>query len=511
MNRLLFLIFIWLGTFSSQAKESSLFKIKVIDEDTQRGVPLVELETVNNIQYITDSNGLVAFQEPGLMDRDVFFFVRSHGYEFQKDGFGYNGTILHIKEGGAAEIKLKRINIAERLYRITGAGIYRDTILLNEKAPIQEPVLNARVLGQDSAMAAIYSGKIYWFWGDTKWEKYPLGNFHTSGAISELPEKGGLDPSHGINLKYFKNEEGFSKGMCPMEGNYPVWIQGLLTVPDEKGKERLVCHYSHIETLEKIHDHGLLIFNDKTQLFEKITALDFSNRWQHPQGQPVRITQNGKDYFYFPTSSYVMSPFLTVRVQADLKCIQDPTRYEAFTCLVPGTHYSGKETQVERSAKGELIYAWKANTDPVRQNEENELLSCGKIKASEERYQVKDIETGKPIKLHAGSVAWNDFRKRWILIASESGGSSFLGEVWFSESEHETGPWRWVKKIVTHDHYTFYNPIHHPFFDQEGGRFIYFEGTYANTFSGNSVQTPRYDYNQIMYRLDLSDPRLKLK
>jgi hypothetical protein len=33
---------------------------------------------------------------------------------------------------------------------------------------------------------------------------------------------------------------------------------------------------------------------------------------------------------------------------------------------------------------------------------------------------------------------------------------------------------------------------------------IYFEGTYANTFSGNSTPTPLYDYNQIMYRLDLA-------
>ena len=47
-------------------------------------------------------------------------------------------------------------------------------------------------------------------------------------------------------------------------------------------------------------------------------------------------------------------------------------------------------------------------------------------------------------------------------------------------------------------------------FDQDGGRLIYFEGTYTHTFSGNDNATPRYDYNQIMYRLDLADPRLNL-
>src|SRR5262249_10991329 len=37
-----------------------------------------------------------------------------------------------------------------------------------------------------------------------------------------------------------------------------------------------------------------------------------------------------------------------------------------------------------------------------------------------------------------------------------------------------------------------------------------FEGTYSHTFSGNQNPTPRYDYNQLMYRLDLADPRLAL-
>ena len=57
---------------------------------------------------------------------------------------------------------------------------------------------------------------------------------------------------------------------------------------------------------------------------------------------------------------------------------------------------------------------------------------------------------------------------------------------------------------------TFYNPTQHPFFDQDGGRLIYFEGTYVTTFSGNNNPTPRYNYNQVMYRLDLSDDRLHL-
>src|SRR5580704_6658258 len=70
------------------------FKIRVVDDATGRGVPLVELRTVNQMRFMTDSAGLVAFNEPGLMAGDVFFFVSSPGYEYPADGFGYRGTAL---------------------------------------------------------------------------------------------------------------------------------------------------------------------------------------------------------------------------------------------------------------------------------------------------------------------------------------------------------------------------------------------------------------------------------
>jgi hypothetical protein len=85
-----------------------------------------------------------------------------------------------------------------------------------------------------------------------------------------------------------------------------------------------------------------------------------------------------------------------------------------------------------------------------------------------------------------------------------------LGETWYAEADTLLGPWVYARKVVTHDRYSFYNPKHHPMFDQDGGRLVYFEGTYTHTFSGNDDPTPRYDYNQIMYRLDLDDPRLNL-
>ncbi len=102
------------------------------------------------------------------------------------------------------------------------------------------------------------------------------------------------------------------------------------------------------------------------------------------------------------------------------------------------------------------------------------------------------------------------------MIASELQGASMLGELWYAESDRPEGPWAAARKIITHadkkdDAHDFYNPTQHAFLDREGGRFIYLEGSYVNTFSGNPHPTPYYEYNQIMYRLDLADPRLRLE
>ena len=78
------------------------FAIEVVDEQTGRGVPMVELQTTSGVRYYTDSAGLVAFDEPGLMGRKVFFGVSAHGYEFATDGFGIRGVVLEPKPGGVA-------------------------------------------------------------------------------------------------------------------------------------------------------------------------------------------------------------------------------------------------------------------------------------------------------------------------------------------------------------------------------------------------------------------------
>jgi hypothetical protein len=479
------------------------FVIEILDDKTGRGVALVELKTVNNIRYYTDSSGAAAFYEPGLMNRGVFFHISSHGYEFDADGFGYHGRTLLTTPGGVARLRIRRKNIAERLYRITGQGIYRDTLLAGRKAPIKQPLLNGRVLGQDTVMASPYRGKIYWFWGDTNRESYPLGNFATSGATSELPGKGGLDPSVGIDLTYFVDEQGFSKKMVPLPGEGMIWIDAVLTVNDEPGCERLVAHYARMASLGKKLEHGLVVFNDRRQVFEQLVKFDLSTPLAHG-GRPLSVVVGGQRYYYFA------DPYPFVRIKAEWQHLIDPTVYEAWTCLVPGSAYDKESPALDRRSGGQLIWAWKKNTAPINVARQRELIAGGKIKSTEAWINLRDAETGDTVHAHGGSVHWNDFRGKYVMILLQVHGTSHLGEIWYAEAAAPEGPWLWAVKIVTHDRYTFYNPTQHPFFDQDGGRVIYFEGTYTNMFSATDVPTPRYNYNQIMYRLDLSEPRLAL-
>lgn len=91
------------------------------------------------------------------------------------------------KAGMTAEVKIKRTNLAERLYRQTGQRIYRDSTLLGKSIPILNPNLSASVLGQDSVQAVPYRGRLFWLWGDTNFAHYPLGNFHTTSATLSAP------------------------------------------------------------------------------------------------------------------------------------------------------------------------------------------------------------------------------------------------------------------------------------------------------------------------------------
>jgi len=484
------------------------FQITVVDDQTGRGVPLVQLRTVNEIRYFTDSNGIIAIDDPDLMGQNIYFRISSPGYVYTKDGFGYNGTALKVTPGGTAVIKIKRDNIAERLYRLTGGGIYRDSVMTGHSVPIEHPLLDGQVFGQDTVEVVPYNGKIYWFFGDTNRPSYPLGQFGTSGATSPLPSNGGMDPSVGVNLDYRVGDDGFSRPMIPMkESAGPVWVGGLFTMQDS-GREHLFTHFTEVKSGMVVAKAGLAEFDDSAAQFKPVCYYPIDNRLQ-PDGHPFKVSDNGRNYIYFDGQDTANFPL--IRCHPDLKDATDLSTYEGYTCLSPGSSFAGGDTKIDRAPDDALIWGWKKATPPLSYKQETELISLGKIRQDEAEYELRDIDSNKLVQADGGSVFWNPYRKRWIMITTQAYGSpSYLGEVWFSEADTPTGPWVYARKIVTHDHYTFYNPTQHPFFDQDNGRVVYFEGTYVDTFSDVKDLTPRYNYNQLMYRLSLDDPRLAL-
>ncbi len=488
-------------------------EILAVDDATGRGVPLVELETVHHVRFVTDNAGRAAIGEPDLLGREVFLYVRSHGYEVPADGFGFRGIRATLRPGERVTVRLRRLNVAERLCRLTGEGLYRDTVLLGGRPPLPPP--NGQVAGQDSVQAAVYRGQIYWFWGDTNRLRYPLGLFRTAGA--RTPRFGpDFDPAAGIPFEYFVGKDGFVRPMIPLpdQPQGVVWIDGVCVVPDTQGRERLVCHYSRRKGLTEELAHGIAAFDEAAEQFVPVRELPLEEKWRHPQGHAVRQEENGQAYILFG------NPAPLVRVPARYEALLDPQQYEAWTCAAPPEKPASSAAEprnskqplpaVQRDARGQPAWRWQRDLPPLSPQQELELLKAGKLQPGEVRFCPADA--ARPdlrVLPHSGTVRWNPYRQRWIMVFGQLGGSSLLGEVWYAEATHPTGPFRRAVKIVTHDRYSFYNVCHHPFLDRDNGRIINFEGTYTAEFSGNPVRTPRYDYNQVLYRLDLDAAALR--
>ncbi len=423
------------------------FFIKVIDRETKRGVPLVEFKTVHGLRYVTDNAGIIAIDDLDLIGQSVFFHVESHGYHYPKDGFGYAGVRFTVTPGQSKTIEIRRDNLAERLYRVTGAGQYIHQARTGQSAPVAAPLLAAQVTGCDSVLNAIYQDRLFWIWGDTNRLRYPLGNFDATAATSRLPNKGGLSPDIGVNFDYFTREDGFVKGIAPMAGKGPTWLSALVTLPDASGKERLCATYVKVRGFLEVYERGLCVFDPDKQVFERIHVFP---------------TLDG----HFPDGH---------------ACIRDGMAY--FGQAVPNLRIEAR------------YEAW---LDPERYQP---------LKADVNFFEAG---TRRPIKAHHGHCAWNAYRGAWISIFTETGGVfGPLSDIYYAEAAKPEGPWRRAVKIVSHNNYTFYNPAQHPWFSQSDESQLYFEGTFTKLFSKTQVGVPRYDYNQIMYRLDLTMPALR--
>lgn len=429
-------------------------RIEVIDKDNGWPVPMVELRTTHHLRFVTDNAGVIALDAPELMGRETWFTVIGHGYESGKDGFGFHGVRLVPEPGKTLKVEVERKLIAKRLGRLTGGGLFAESQKLGRELDWPEQ----GIFGRDSVQNAVHRGKMFWAWGDTTLPKYPLGIFDMTSATTAPQPLTSFEPPLRLQFDAFVDAKGAPRGVAKMPGAGPTWVSAYTSLPDKNGVPRLVGTYVKIKAPMEAYECGLCVWNEEKATFELQRVLWTKSEKEPkqppvPDGHPALWKDDqGKEWVLFG------NPFPTLRCPATFEAWQDSTTWEVL-----------------------------------------------KPQAS-----VTSAIDGKTVKPHSGSIAWNPWRKRWVTVFMEAFGKpSAFGELWYAEANQPTGPWGKAVKVLTHDNYTFYNPRLHPEFTPADSPILFFEGTYTAEFADRPQHTPRYDYNQILYRLDLDDPALE--
>ena len=429
------------------------FGVQVVEEGTGWPVPLVELRTTHQLRWISDNAGWVALDAPELIGQEVWLDIRSPGYGVRPDGFGMRGVRVRPVPGGQTTVRVRREILARRLGRLTGAGLFAESRRLG--LPVEEP--ETGVWGCDSVQIAAHDGRLYWFWGDTTLPRYPLGIFHATGATTPSEPLTKPEPPVVIRYQMFTNAAGQPRAVAEMPGEGPTWLSGLVSLPDRNGRARLVSAYAKIKPPLEVYQWGLCVWNEERLRFEPLKIV-----WTRkgpgeqpprvPEGHAVRWTDGeGRNWVLFG------NPFPFLRCPATFEAWQDPATWE-----------------------------------PLSPPESLESVQ------------------GERVQPHSGSIAWHPWRRRWVAVFMERFGKpSSFGEVWYAEARSPLGPWGKAVKVLTHGNYTFYNPRIHAEALREDSPVLLFEGTYSREFANRPEPTPRYDYNQVLYRLDLDDPGLQ--
>jgi hypothetical protein len=427
--------------------------ITVVEKGTGWPVSMVELRTVHQVRFVTDNAGRIAFDLPELMGQETWFDVASDGYEVPVDGFGNRGVRLMPEPGKALTIEVNRTSIAKRLGRATGAGLFAESQKLGFETDWRE----SGVLGSDSIQNAVHNGRMFWAWGDTNVARYPQGIFDSTSATTEIRPLASFEPPLRLKFDYFTDDAGRPRGVAKMPGKGPTWLVGYVSLPDKTRMQRLVAVYMKSKPPMEVYECGLCVWNEKTANFDHLrtvwTKSDATPKHPPmPQGHPVIIDGAGRKKW-----ALFGDPFPRVRCPATFEAWQDPTTWENVTT----------------------------------------------------QESLPSSPDGKPIKASSGAIAWNAYRKRWVTIFMQFFGTpSGFGEVWYAEADSPYGPWGPAVKVLSHNNYDFYNPQLHPEFTPADSPILLFEGTHSKTFANHPEPTPRYDYNQILYRLDLDDPKL---
>ncbi|MDB6077367.1 MAG: hypothetical protein JWO82_1114, partial [Akkermansiaceae bacterium] len=188
------------------------FRIEVVDKENGWPVPLVELKTTHDVRHVTDNLGVIALDDPELMNHEVWFGIKGQGYGVAKDGFGYEGVRAKPVPGGKLRIEVERRIVAKRLGRLTGAGVFAEAEKLGDKVP----EVDFGVHGCDTVQVARYGDRLFWLWGDTSIPQYALGIFTSTAATTGLKPFSRFEPPLVPPFDYFRNEHKEVRGVVDL-------------------------------------------------------------------------------------------------------------------------------------------------------------------------------------------------------------------------------------------------------------------------------------------------------
>ena len=205
---------------------------------------------------------------------------------------------------------------------------------------------------------------------------------------------------------------------------------------------------------------------------------------EHPGGHPFLHREGDVDYIYY------CSPYPLVRVPADPEALADPEAGRRSPAWSRARGSTSRSSTAARTAA--CATAGRRKTQLVSQEQQAKLdRPRAGSRSDETLLNLRDVVTGKT---RAGPRRLGLLERLPPPLGDDRRGDRWAARSWarsgIAEADAPLGPWVYARKIVTHDDYSFYNPKQHPLFDQEGGRIIYFEGTYTTTFSGNKDPDP---------------------
>lgn len=430
-------------------------RIEVVEQDSGWPVPRVELRTSHAVSFFSDNAGVIAFDLPEMMGREIRLEVSADGYEVPADGLGFRGVTVTPEPGRTLRLGVQRTSVAKCLGRLTGAGLFAES----QKTGGDRDWAESGVTGCDSVQLASFEGGLFWLWGDTLLPDRPLGLFHCSGATTQARPLAAFEPPLRLAFELFRDKDGRPRDIARMPGDGPTWLAALVNLPDRDGREHLGATYMKVRSLDDIHEWGLALwdganFRPHRTIWQK--SADSPEPPPLPKGHAVRWTDEaGRDWVLFG------HPFPALKCPATLEAWSDPARWET----VPGP---------------------------------------APLQAADGRGEVKPASGP-----HSGAIAWDNHRRKWIAVFQQDGGAGAKsGNVWYAEADSPFGPWGPAVEVLSHRKHTFYNVRLHPELTGPDAPFVLFEGTYTALFADGAARTPRHEYNQALYRLDLDDPAL---